>query len=423
VFPERFRSHHDAEQKLLSALGSTPAQADWPQLEKELWKKPAGKKRAVYFHVPHCDRICTFCNLNRKERKGADLDSYTDFLVSEIEAWGAYPYIREQAFEAVYFGGGTPTVLSAEQLVRVLKALAGTIPLSADCEISLESTLHNLGPDKAAALEEAGVNRFSIGIQTFSGRGREVLGRSHDGERAVKELGKLRRAFSGTLGIDIIYSYPGQSMAEAAHDGKTSLESGVDSVSFYSLMIQHSSSLARDINDGKLTFIRTLEYDRERHHTLYRLLMEGGFEFLELTKLVRPGRDLYRYIRILYGNGEILPIGSGAGGNIAGFGIYSMAPGQRFVSPGNTRYDFYHKILGLLQFGVYDPEIITRDLGRAAEHAVRERIEAYRAAGLLEAVPGSLSFRLSADGVFWGNNIAVEILNAAIQNEEKEAVV
>ncbi|MDR2305313.1 MAG: radical SAM protein [Treponema sp.] len=415
MFPERFRSHHDAEQKLLSALGSRPVQADWSLLEKELKKKPSGKKRGIYFHVPHCDRICTFCNLNRKERKGADLDSYTDFLVSEIEVWGTYAYVREQPFEAVYFGGGTPTVLSVEQLARVLKALRSNIPLSADCEISLESTLHNLGPDKAAALEEAGVNRFSIGIQTFSGRGRKLLGRSHDGEGAVKELGKLRRAFQGTLGIDIIYSYPGQSIEEASCDGKMSLENDVDSVSVYSLMIQGSSSLARDINEGKLTFMRTLECERERHHTLYRLLREGGFELLELSKLVRPGRDLYRYIRILYDNGEILPVGLGAGGNIAGFGVYSMAPGQRFVSPGNTRYDFYHKILGFLQFGVYDPEIITRDLGQAAEHAVRETIEAYGAGGFLEGAPG---FRPSADGVFWGNNIAVEILNAAIQNEE-----
>ncbi|MDR1176348.1 MAG: radical SAM protein [Treponema sp.] len=420
VFPERFRSHHDAEQKLLSALGSRPAQADWPLLEKELRKKPAGKKRGIYFHVPHCDRICTFCNLNRKERKGADLDSYTDFLVSEIESWGAYAYVREQPFEAVYFGGGTPTVLSEEQLARVLKALAGSIPLSADCEISVESTLHNLGPDKAEALEEAGVNRFSIGIQTFSGRGRKLLGRSYDGEGAVKELEKLRRAFRGTLGIDIIYSYPGQSIEEVIHDGKTILESGADSVSFYSLMIQGSSSLAGDINEGKLTFSRTLEFDRERHNTLYRLLREGGFELLELSKLVRPGTDLYRYIRILYDNGEILPIGFGAGGNIAGFGIYSAAPGQRFVSRGNKCRDFYHKILGFLQFGVYDPEIVTRDLGEAARHAVREKIESYRARGLLE---GGSGFRLSADGVFWGNNMAVEILNTAIQNEEKKEPV
>jgi oxygen-independent coproporphyrinogen-3 oxidase len=418
VFPERFRSHHDAEQKLLSALGSRPAQSDWSLLEKELRKKPAGKKRGVYFHVPHCDRICTFCNLNRKERKGADLDSYTDFLVSEIEVWGAYPYIREQPFEAVYFGGGTPTALSTEQIVRILKALRGSIPLSPDCEISMESTLHNLGPDKAAALEDAGVNRFSIGIQTFSGRGRKLLGRSGDGEGAAKELAKLRRAFHGTLGIDIIYSYPGQSTAEAARDAETSLESGADSVSFYSLMIQGSSSLARDIDEGKLRFTRTLESDRELHHTLYRLFMEGGFELLELSKLVRPGRDLYRYIRVLYDNGEILPLGAGAGGNIAGFGVYSMAPGRRFVSPGDRRYDFYHKILGLLQFGVYDPRIITGDLGQAAEHAVREKIEAYGTRGLLDPEGG---FRLSADGVFWGNNMAVEILTAAIQNEGQDS--
>jgi oxygen-independent coproporphyrinogen-3 oxidase len=367
----------------------------------------------VYIHVPHCDRICTFCNLNRRERKGADLDSYTEYIIEEMKSYGAYPYIREQPFDAVYFGGGTPTVLDTKQLGRILKALRTYLPLKPDCEITLESTQHNLPAAKAAALEAEGVTRFSVGIQTFSDRGRKILGRTFDGKRAVDEMGALRAAFSGTLGIDLIYSYPGQTLEEAAFDAETCAALAPDSASFYSLMIQGSSALARAINTGELVFDRDLDFDRERHHLIYRTLRNMGFTLLELSKLARPGRDAYRYIHIRYENGDILPIGSGAGGNLAGFPVYSMEPGRRFVAAPNPEYEKYYRILGLLQFGRYNAEQIAGELGDRVETLVRKKIAEYTDRGFLEASDNGACC-LSPEGIFWGNNMAVDILRAVI---------
>jgi oxygen-independent coproporphyrinogen-3 oxidase len=407
----------------------------WSAVEAKLGEEPpaGGRPRGIYIHVPHCDRICRFCNLNRSERKGADLDAYTAYLIDEIEMYGRQPYVRGRPFDAVYFGGGTPTVLSAEQFSAVLTALRDAIPLKPDCEISVESTLHNLGPEKAAALERGGVNRFSIGIQTFSDRGRETLGRTWDGGRALEQLRALRAAFGGLLCLDIIYSYPGETPEEVRYDAECCAALPADSVSFYSLMVHPGSLLGESIAAGTTVFNRDTEYDRERHHLFYRGLRERGFELLELSKLARPGRDRYQYIRVRYDNGDIIPIGAGAGGNIAGIPVYSMAPGKRFVSAPNPRYEGYHKILGYLQFGIYDVERITgelyplspsggedrpRDAGPSpAALAIGERIRAYHRQGLLEETLPGKSYRLSDDGVFWGNNIAVDLLTAAIQAE------
>jgi oxygen-independent coproporphyrinogen-3 oxidase len=374
----------------------------------------------VYIHVPHCDRICTFCNLNRRDRKGADLDSYTDYIIEEIKGFGAYPYIREQPFDAVYFGGGTPTVLDLKQLGRILEALRTHLPLRPDCEITLESTQHNLPAAKAAALEAEGVTRFSIGVQTFSDRGRKILGRTFDGKRAADELKALRAAFSGVLGIDLIYSYPDQTREEAAFDAETCAALGADSASFYSLMIQGSSALARSIDSGELAFNRDIDFDRERHHIVYRILRDAGFTLLELSKLARPGRDAYRYIRIRYENGDLLPLGSGAGGNVAGFPVYSMAPGRRFASAPNPEYETYYRILGLLQFGVYDAKKIAEELGDGAEEQVREKIACYADRGFLEALETG-AYSLTPEGIFWGNNIAVDMLRAVINARTVEA--
>jgi oxygen-independent coproporphyrinogen-3 oxidase len=430
MFEERYRSHHDAERALSAALNITKRgnTVEWGEVEKKLRESPPAGKRGIYIHVPHCDKICSFCNLNRTDRQGADLDSYTDYIIGEIESYGAYPYVRERPFNAVYFGGGTPTVLTTDQLSRILEALHRRIPLAADCEITLESTQHNLGAKKAAALEALGVNRFSIGIQTFSGRGRKLLGRTFDETKAREELLALRESFKGALGIDIIYSYPDQSLDEIDRDAELCVSTGIDSVSFYSLMIHGGSALGKAIAAGEMVFNRDIAGDRERHHRFYRSLREAGFTLLELSKLARPGRDAYQYIHIRYENGDLFPIGAGAGGSIAGFPVYSMAPGRRFVSPGNRQYDRYYRMLGELQFGRYDPAALTRGLGPEAEAAVGGKIRELRDQGFFEppneapneALNGDAVWPLSPDGIFWGNNIAVEVLRAALGAAQKK---
>ena len=441
MFAERLRSHHDAEARLAELLkppgagkrghpgggktlrriagllGLKPPALFEKRLRQRLLEKPArpGDGAGVYIHVPFCDRICSFCNLNRRERKGADLAAYTEYLLSEIQTWGAYPYIREQRIDTVYFGGGTPSVLGVAQLQSLLGALKDNLPLAQDCEITLESTLHNLGAEKAAALEAAGVNRLSIGIQTFSPRGRELLNRTHGAERAAAELEALRKTFSGALGIDIIYSYPGQTLEELRRDAEGCVNLGVDSVSFYSLMIHRGSSLAEAIERKRLEFQRDIVFDQERHNLFYRTLRAAGFELLELSKLARPGRDAYRYIHAQYGRGDLIPIGSGAGGRAAGFQIYSMSPGRRFVAPPDPRHETYRRLLGQLQFGRYGSPQLCQDLGPGGKAAVEEAIRSFVSRGLLEA-----DLTLSADGAFWGNNMAVTILEAAIKGDSED---
>jgi oxygen-independent coproporphyrinogen-3 oxidase len=182
-------------------------------------------------------------------------------------------------------------------------------------------------------------------------------------------------------------------------------------------MVSPGSELGKAIDAGERAFNRDIEFDRERHHLFYKKLMGEGYNLLELSKLARPGRDRYRYIRIRYDNGDLLPIGAGAGGSIAGFSIYSMSPEKRFVSAPDMQYEKYYKILGYLQFGLYDTEKICEHLSGAAKKAVEERIGFYVDKGLLEET-GNAARRLSADGVFWGNNIAVDILAAAVKAEQ-----
>jgi oxygen-independent coproporphyrinogen-3 oxidase len=444
MFTERYRSHHDAEHHLAAMLkvggsgkappggavflrrllrigkflGLKPPAGHWRALERVLAEKPAQKTAGIYLHVPYCDKICSFCNLNRSNCKGADLDAYAGQMISEIKTWGRYPYIQGQQFESVYFGGGTPTVLRVSRLGDILAAIQDSFPLTEDCEISVESTQHNLNREKAAALQKAGVNRLSIGIQTFSERGRKLLGRTFSEEHAKEELFALRETFGGVLGVDIIYSYPDQTIDELRQDAEICAASSIDSVSFYSLMIQQGSALSKEIDGQRLAFNRDTAFDLERHNLFYNTLRSAGFTLLELSKLARPGKDRYRYIHIQYGDGDLIPIGQGAGGTIAGFPLYSFAPGQRVTGSPDPRYQQYHRILGLLQFGVYDPERLCAGLSEGQKEAISAAMSRFATEGLLLPAPEGKTWNLSAEGVFWGNNIAVAVLEHIINAEK-----
>jgi oxygen-independent coproporphyrinogen-3 oxidase len=390
------------------------------ELMKKLLSPPSPARRCVYVHVPYCDRLCTFCSLIRSLKTDADFEAYTARLEKEISLYGSYPYIREKPFDAVYFGGGTPTALNISQLERVMRSLRKNIPLSPSCEITMESTLHNLDTDKIRRLEDAGVNRFSVGVQTFSERGRRLLGRITPAAKVEEKIASLRGAFSGVLCIDIIYNYPGQTDKELLFDAHRCVDLGFDSVSFYSLMIQNGSSLEAAIGKGAISFPENTERDRSLHNRFYQTLKDSGFSLLELSKLAPAGRDEYRYIKIRYENGDVIPVGSGAGGSIGGFSVYQMPGGMRMVSRLDPDYERYNLLLGYFQMGRYSLPLIaeTGQFSAAQTEAVREQLLRLENEGFL-AKEAEETWTLTTDGIFWGNNIAVQVLETAVSGGRK----
>ncbi len=428
----RFRSHHDAEHALRTALqipSRRPAGAPMGHqrvnhsLESLLKQPSSGNSRGVYLHIPFCDTICTFCNMNRKVVPRSGLGQYSSMLVKEFIDIGKSAYVKGKPFEVVYFGGGTPTVFPPAELEMVLNTFTASFPLSNEVEWTVETTLHNLSDEKIEMLENAGVNRLSIGVQTFADRGRKLLGRTGDQETIVTRLDQVRRLFSGVLGIDIIYSYPEQTNEELKEDLFWIDRLGIDGVSFYSLMIQKDSTLSRRIQDGRLLFDRSIASDLHLHNQLYEGMAGQGFELLELTKTVRPGRDEYRYIKVRYNNGDLLPLGIGAGGRIGDHQIYRMAPGKDMIAPVNKAFDNYHLLLGYLQYGIYDTKELSLRSPGVSPAFISKLLNDYETEGYLKK-HGTGSWRLTPNGVFWGNNLAVDFLQKIIQtNTENKGVI
>ncbi|AHC14035.1 radical SAM protein [Salinispira pacifica] len=436
----RFRSHHDTQAAVSKALenkqgksGGPPnrtlpressstemkaAMANSLQFTDLLAMIPEDHPRGLYLHLPYCDRICSFCNMRREQSTGENLHAYARHLNTVFSSISHTPYVRSRPFDVLYFGGGTPSVLSNHDTSQLYPLIRKSLELAPGHEWTVESTLHNLTDEKLRIFSDCGVNRLSIGIQSFTDNGRKMLGRSGDGAWARRKFETIRGRFDGTVAIDLIYSWPGQSQEHLERDIQYIRELDIDSISFYSLMIHPGSTLSNDIDSGRLLFEKTDEYDRQMHNRFYESMLAQGYELLELTKIVKPGRDSYRYIDIRYQNCDLLPLGNGAGGRVMGHRVYHMDAERTMISPPKQEADRYNLLIGLLQFGNYHAEKIASILSGLSFEFIENILSEYESAGLLSRSDDDGARRLSPDGVFWGNNLAVDLIERVIEAQD-----
>ena len=416
-FEKRFKSHADSNRLVSSYFRRSKKMITEDGLLKFLENTAEDEKGVIYVHIPYCDKICSFCNLNRKQLDN-DLEEYTDFLVSEFEKYGKTSYMRSKKIEVIFFGGGTPTILKEHQLEKILKSIHKNYNLSENCEFTFETTLHNLNTAKLGIMEKYGVNRLSVGIQSFSPKGRSVLNRTFSKEDTIKRLKKLKESFKGMVCTDIIYNYPKQTIEEVIEDADIIADMKIDSTSFYSLMIHEGSQMSRDIVENTLELDYQLENDRALHHAfLNRLLETGEYEVMEHTKIVRKGRDKYNYIRYTHQARDILPIGVGAGGKLGGIDIFRMNQERTFymtyedeeISKEERKFK---RISGLLQY----PKVYFSDLKRyISEEIFNEVYKIFKNFEKKDYMKVYETYvELSVEGIFWGNNIADVILKKCL---------
>ena len=419
-FTKRFKSHADSSGLVSNHFRKNKKMITETELFK-LLENPAGEKEGViYVHIPYCDKICSFCNLNRKKLDN-DLEDYTNFLVSEFEKYGKTPYMKSKEIKVVFFGGGTPTILKEHQLEKIFRSIHENYNLSDDCEFTLETTLHNLNINKIKVLEKYRVNRLSVGIQSFAEKGRNMLNRTFTKEEAIKRLKELKENFSGMVCTDIIYNYPEETVEEVMEDAKIVADLEIDSTSFYSLMIHEGSKMSKDIKENTFELNYQLETDRKLHHAfLETLLATGEYEVMEHTKVVRKGKDRYNYIRFTHKGADILPIGVGAGGKIADTDIFRINNEKVFymLSENTEEENRFKRISGLFQY----PEVYFSELKKYVSEEVFEELyklfKNFEAKGYMKIY--DTHTELTTEGIFWGNNISGVVLKKCLGGNRNE---
>jgi len=290
-----------------------------PEQYQGLWDEVmSGKEslplRTLYIHIPFCEGRCNFCGFFQNYYKTDQGEQYVKALVREMEVTADTPFVQARPFQAVYFGGGTPTALSSDAIATLVENLGKLFPLSKDCEITLESRFHHLDGEKIRAASAAGVNRFSLGVQTFDTGIRKALGRREPGEKVIDTLTYLRDLGEAVIIIDLIYGLPGQSMEVWERDIRTFLALEIDGCDLYQLNVFTGGLMDRAIRKGKIPRPAGLQEQGDYFVRGVDLMEDAHYHRLSISHWGRTTRERNLYNLLSRGRSECVPMGSGAGG-------------------------------------------------------------------------------------------------------------
>jgi oxygen-independent coproporphyrinogen-3 oxidase len=261
--------------------------------------KPLG----LYLHIPFCVRKCNYCDFVSFPGQGADrIDAYLDRLCGDIAAAGK-TYGTRYHVDTVFIGGGTPSLLSPEQLGHVLKAVNGAFLCGCEfaekcgagigkcdgLEITLESNPGTFDEEKLRAYLDLGVNRLSMGVQSLDDGVLKRLGRIHDSETAVKAM-RAAKNLRLNYNVDLMLGIPGQTLAVWEDTLKQVLAEEPKHISFYSLQLEMGTPFYRDFKDGKLALPEWSE-NRAMYHRALEILKDAGYKHYEISNAAIPGYE------------------------------------------------------------------------------------------------------------------------------------
>ncbi len=246
----------------------------------------------LYLHIPYCDTKCAYCDfysITRQDSRAAFLTA----LLTEIRSYKQPPY-TEQTYDTIYFGGGTPSLLTINELESILNVLYQTFSIASDCEITLEANPGTLYPEKLKALKHVGVNRLSMGVQSFDDADLKILGRLHTGKTALQSFYEARQAGFDNISLDLIFALPEQTLKRWRANLETIVRLQPEHISAYNLIFEPDTLFTRWRNEGKLQ-PAPQELEQRLYCETIETLEQAGYILYEVSNFARSEAHISRH--------------------------------------------------------------------------------------------------------------------------------
>lgn len=244
------------------------------------------KQTACYIHIPFCDHKCIYCDFYSIITSD-NISSFLKSLKKEIEYYAAN-YSEERELISIYFGGGTPSLMEPEYIFEIIESVKKKFGVITDAEITLETNPGTVSIDKLKLFKQAGINRISIGIQSFDNSDLKFLTRIHDADTAIKTVYTAANAGFGNISLDLIFNLPGQTKEKWQKNLKQAIQLPVKHISAYSLILERGTILNKMVLDGKVK-IQDEDYDAELYEMTIDFLTSNGFYQYEVSNFAKPG--------------------------------------------------------------------------------------------------------------------------------------
>jgi putative oxygen-independent coproporphyrinogen III oxidase len=377
----------------------------------------------LYLHVPFCAHRCHYCDFNTYAGLDEQIPRYVAALRADLERIavagpgavatpGADVAADWPVFDSIFVGGGTPTLLPPEDLAGVLRLVNEVLPIALDAEVTVEANPETVAFEGMASLHDAGVNRVSMGAQSFAAHVLDALGRWHDPERPLRALIDTRLAGIREVNLDLIYGTPGERDIDWERSLHTILDADVDHVSAYALTVESNTEYAARIRQG-IALAPDEDVQAARMETADRLLTAAGLQRYEVSNWARPGHEC-RHNLAYWRGGNWLGVGAGAHGHWEGRRWWSLrAPARyadealagRTTTSGEEVLDARTRRMERLLMGLRTVEGVAR--------AEVEPIDERAAAGLVGAGllhKDAQRLRLTPRGLAMANGIVLRLL-------------
>jgi anaerobilin synthase len=389
----------------------------WQQLLSQV---APPRKRLLYLHIPFCATHCTFCGFYQNRYQEESCALYTDALLREIEQEADSVLHQSAPIHAVYFGGGTPSALSAHDLARIITTLRERLPLAPDCEITIEGRVLNFDDDRIDACLDAGANRFSIGIQSFNSKIRKKMARTSDGPTAIAFMEKLVRRDRAAVVCDLLFGLPDQDAALWGQDLAIAGDIGLDGVDLYALNLLPNTALAKAVENGRTTIPSPAER-RDLYLQGHEFMERAGWRCISNSHWARTTRERNLYNLLIKQGADCLALGSGAGGSVNGYSWMvernldawhaAVEAGQKPLMMMMRTAEHGFQWRHTLQAGVETARVPLDELTPHSKKLLPLLAQWHNAGLTLDA---STCLRLTHEGRFWASNI-LQSLDELIQ--------
>jgi len=287
--------------------------------------------KSAYLHIPFCEHICHYCDFNKVFLKGQPVDDYLKALEQEMKL--TLTQFPTNALETIFVGGGTPTSLNEKQLYQFCESINRNLPKGEHIEFTFEANPGDLTAKKLEILKEAGVNRISLGVQTFNEELLQKIGRVHKAKDVYQTIDNAKSLGFENISIDLIFSLPSQTLSDFKETLKEAFLLDITHYSAYSLIIEPKTVFYNLLKKGKLP---TPGEDMEA--AMYELLMEEmekhGFNQYEISNFSKPGYES-RHNLTYWNNDSYFGFGAGAHSYLNGIRRSNTAPLKRYMDQVN----------------------------------------------------------------------------------------
>ena len=285
------------------------------------------RRLSFYVHIPYCVKRCGYCDFNTYtptdllSQSSTNNDSagvqtvangYIDLVIQEIEL--ARRTVGKASVPTIFFGGGTPTLLPARDLLRIVDAISGRFSLERRCEVTVEANPDSVTKESLATLRAGGINRISFGMQSAVPHVLKVLDRTHRSENLVSATQWAKEVGFDHISVDLIYGTPGESLDDWKVSIDAALALPIDHISAYALIVEQGTKLARQVNSGEITMPDDDE-TAEKYRMADDSFSQAGFTWYELSNWARPGGEC-RHNIAYWQNSEWWGLGPGAHSHI-----------------------------------------------------------------------------------------------------------